>query len=85
MRVKSSRVRRDAPRFTAIRSVAKNGREVIDRVRVDEANRLKDDRPARKIVKSARWLLLRNRGNVTKEDRAKLDDLLRANRKLATV
>lgn len=40
--------------------VAKYGREVIDRVRVDEANRLCQDRPARHLVKSARWLLLRN-------------------------
>lgn len=31
--------------------VAKYGREVIDRVRVDEANRLAADRPARKVVK----------------------------------
>ncbi len=41
--------------------VVANGREVIDRVRVDEANRLRQDRPARRLVKSARWLLLRNR------------------------
>lgn len=31
--------------------VAKYGREVIDRVRVDEANRLRHDRPARKVIK----------------------------------
>ena len=31
--------------------VAKYGREVIDRVRVDEANRLRDDKPARRVVK----------------------------------
>jgi transposase len=37
---------------------------VIDRVRVDEANRLREDRPARRVVKTSRWLLLRNRGNV---------------------
>lgn len=43
---------------------AKYGREVIDRVRVDEANRLKDDKKARKVVKSARWLLLRNRDTI---------------------
>jgi len=29
--------------------VAKHGREVIDRVRVDEANRLRQDRPARQL------------------------------------
>jgi len=65
--------------------VMKYGREVIDRVRVDEANRLKDDKPARKVVKGSRWLLLRNRENVAKEDRVKLTDLLKANRKLSTV
>ena len=43
--------------------VAKYGREVVDRVRVDEANRLKDDKPARKIIKGSRWLLLRNYEN----------------------
>ncbi|MDX7673873.1 transposase, partial [Aeromonas caviae] len=41
--------------------VARYGREVVDRVRVEQANALKSDKPARKVVKSARWLLLRNR------------------------
>jgi transposase len=66
--------------------VAKYGREVIDRVRVDEANRLRGDKTARKVVKSARWLLLRNRSNITqREDRVRLDELLRANRRLCKV
>ena len=66
--------------------VAKYGREVIDRVRVDEANRLRQDRGARQLVKSSRWLLLRNRDNVTREaDRVRLDELLAANRALFTV
>lgn len=66
--------------------VAKYGREVIDRVRVDEANRLRQDRPARQLVKGSRWLLLRNRENVTQEgDRIRLRDLLAANRALFTV
>ncbi len=47
--------------------VAKYGLAVIDRVRVDEANRLRGDRSARKVVKSSRWLLLRNREKVTRE------------------
>jgi len=60
--------------------VAKYGREVMDRVRVDEANRLRHDKPARKVVKSARWLLLRNRANLKKpEDAVRLDELLAAN------
>jgi transposase len=65
--------------------VAKYGRDVVDRVRVDQANRLRQDQPARHVVKSARWLLLRNRRNVSRTDRVKLDELLRANRALATV
>ncbi|PPU91899.1 ISL3 family transposase [Xanthomonas populi] len=65
--------------------VAKYGREVIDRVRVDEANRLRGDQPARKVVKTSRWLLLRNRENVPPEQVVKLDELLAANRALLTV
>jgi len=65
--------------------VAKYGREVIDRVRVDEANRLRSDPQARKVIKGARWLLLRNRQNVRPADRIRLTDLLAANRKLMTV
>lgn len=65
--------------------VAKYGREVIDRVRVDEANRLRGDKPARRVVKTSRWLLLRNRENVPPDQVVKLDDLLAANRALLTV
>lgn len=65
--------------------VAKYGRDVIDRVRVDEANRLRHDKPARAVIKSARWLLLRNRSNIPKRaDRVRLAELLGANRKLCT-
>ena len=65
--------------------VAKYGREVIDRVRVDEAKRLRHDTAARKVIKGARWLLLRNWENVPPEDRVRLRDLLAANRRLAAV
>lgn len=66
--------------------VAKYGREVIDRVRVDEANRLRDDKPARKVIKQARWLLLRNPENLKREDQqVRLQDLLAANQSLMTV
>ena len=65
--------------------VAKYGREVIDRVRVDEANRLSADRPARKVVKTSRWLLLRNRENVPEDQVVRLDELLAANKALLTV
>jgi transposase len=66
--------------------VAEYGREVIDRVRVDEANRVKDDKPARKVIKGSRRLLLRNADNIEKdEDRVRLAELLKANRKPAAV
>jgi transposase len=66
--------------------VAKYGREVIDRVRVEEANRLRTDKAARKLVKGSRWLLLRNPENLTKEqDRVRLAELLEANEALMTV
>ena len=65
--------------------VAKYGREVIDRVRVDEANRLRSDKRARKVVKTSRWLLLRNRSNVPAAQAVQLDELLAANKALLTV
>lgn len=66
--------------------VAKYGREVIDRVRVDEANRVRNDTKARQVVKRSRWLLLRNRENVTKsDDKIRLRELLAANEGLMTV
>lgn len=53
---------------------------------VDDANRLRQDRPARHPMKSSRWLLLRNRENVTREaDRVRLDELLNAHPALFTV
>ena len=66
--------------------IAKYGREVIDRVRVDEANRLRHDKPARKVIKQARWLLLRNPENLKREDQqVQLQDLLAANQSLMTI
>jgi transposase len=53
---------------------------------VDEANRLWHDKPARKVVKGARWLLLRNRKNIEKQqDRIRLDELPAANKRLPAV
>ncbi len=72
--------------FDLFHVVAKYGREVIDRVRVDEANRLRHDKPARKLIKGSRWLLLRNRSHLTRpQDRVRLQELLQANRRLLTV
>ena len=66
--------------------VMKYGREVIDRVRVDEANRLKKDKAARKVVKGSKWLLLANRENLTEpSQRVRLKELLKANEALMTV
>jgi transposase len=66
--------------------VARYGHEVIDRVRVEEANRLRNDPKGRAVIKGARWLLLRNYTNIDKqEDRVRLQELLAANRKLAKV
>ena len=66
--------------------VARYGHEVIDRVRVDEANRLRHDKKGRQLVKGSRWLLLRNAQNIDRhEDRIRLQDLLAANKTLATV
>lgn len=65
--------------------VAQYGREVVDRVRVDEAHRLQQDKPAREVVQGSRRLWLRHRQNVSRSDRVKLEELLRANRALATV
>jgi len=65
--------------------VSNYGREVIDRVRVDEANRLKDDKAARKVIKGSKWILLRNKKNVRRhKDRVRLKELLAANKRLAT-
>ena len=63
----------------------KYGREVIDRVRVDEANRLKENKHEREVVKGSKWLLLRNSGNLRRKDRVRLTELLEANKQLATV
>jgi len=74
--------------------VAKYGREVIDRVRIDETNRIARAagpnaphiRAQRRVIKGTRWLLLRNRENVTApRDRVRLREVLAANRHLWVV
>ena len=64
--------------------VAKYGREVVDKVRTSEAKR-QDNKADRKVVKGSRWLLLKNKKNVKGRDRVKLRELLKVNRRLATV
>ena len=82
-------VRRHCPNaaivFDLFHVVAKYGREVIDRVRVDRANELRDDRPGRKVVKGARWLLLKNRDSLRPGEDVQLDELLAANHDLFVV
>lgn len=65
--------------------VARFGREVVDRVRVDQANALRADPKARQVIKRSRWLLLRNRDNLESGHAVKLDELLAANAPLSTV
>ena len=71
--------------FDLFHVVAKYGREVIDRVRVDRANELRADKPARKVVKGARWLLLKNRDSLDEGQDVQLKELLQANRSLFVV
>lgn len=59
--------------------VAKYGREVIGRVRVEAANQLRHDKPARKVVKRSHWLLLRNPANLKDAEQVRLDEVLAAN------
>lgn len=65
--------------------VARFGREVVDRVRVDQANALRGQPAARRVIKRSRWLLLRNQDNLPDEHAVKLTELLAANAPLATV
>ena len=81
--------------YDAFHAVARYASEVVDRVRIDETNRLQ--RPSRehgraraeairRVIKGTRWLLLTNRGKLrTRADRVRLNELLRANRRLFVV
>lgn len=71
--------------FDLFHVVAKYGREVIDRVRVDRANELRANKPARRVVKGARWLLLKNRESLAPGQDIALKELLAANRALFVV
>ena len=71
--------------FDLFHVVARFGREVIDRVRVDQANAVRADRKERHVIKRSRWLLLRNPENLSEAQSVRLDELLAANAPLATV
>ncbi|WP_305415779.1 ISL3 family transposase [Photobacterium leiognathi] len=64
--------------------VAKFGREVMDRVRVDQANRLKQDKKARQWIKRSRWVLLKNRDNLNARQESYLEEILSLNKDLMT-
>ncbi|SQA36257.1 transposase ISL3 [Vibrio harveyi] len=64
--------------------VAKFGREVMDRVRVDQANKLKQDKKARQWVKRSRWVLLKNKNNLNTQQESYLTEILNMNQDLMT-
>lgn len=64
--------------------VAKYGREVVDRVRVRESKR-QETEEGRKLIKGSRYLLLKNRPNLSSDQRSRLRELLEANERLSTV
>ena len=57
-------------------------REVLDRVRVDAANKLKDDPAKRRIVKGARWLLMGCPESRTAAMQNRLNEALELNKDL---
>lgn len=64
---------------------SKYAREVVDRVRIDEANKYSHDKSGREIIKGSKWLLLRNKENLVHNNRVRLRELLDANKRLAAV
>jgi len=63
--------------------VANYGHDVIDRIRINEANRLRCDKAAREFIKGAKWLLLRNWENLPDRDaKIRLNEILEANKPL---
>ena len=65
--------------------IAKYGREVVSRVRVNAANQVRHDKPASRAVKRAHWLLLRNPANLGEHEQIRLTEVLEANQWLMTV
>jgi Transposase and inactivated derivatives len=80
--------------YDLFHAVARYATEVLDRVRLDETNRLQHTQryhqrlraeTARRVIKGTRWLLLRNPDHLTKPaDRVRLSELLAANQSLFT-
>ena len=66
--------------------VASFGKDVIDKVRTDEAKRVKSDHAARELIKGSKWLLLGNWENLPdRKTKVRLNELLEANQSLMTV
>lgn len=65
--------------------VAKYAREVIDRVRNQEVARAREQHPQHRLLKSDRWLLLRNAHNLSPPQHIRLQELLATNRTLMKV
>jgi len=68
--------------YDLLHVIAKYGRRVISRVRVDAANQL---RPARRAVKQSHLLLLRNPASLNERDKVRLDEALQANQPIMTI
>ena len=64
--------------------VKKYNHDVVDRVRLDEAKRCQTDEE-RRTMKKAKFILVKNRSNLTADEPARLQELLAANRRLFTV
>lgn len=77
--------------YDAFHLLARDGHDVVDRVRVDETNRIAQAahsypvRDARRVIKGARWLLLKNAAGLRRDERVRLQELLAVNRALFTV
>jgi transposase len=93
-------VRRHCPQaaivYDLFHVLARYGQEVVDRVRVDETNRLHRVVPhqqpgqhqaeaIRRVIKGTRWLLLKDRRRLRGHERVRLGELLAANRALFMV
>lgn len=64
--------------------VSKYNRDVVDRVRIDEARRCQSQEE-RESLRKAKFILLKNRRNLVHDEPAALKELLAANRRLLTV
>jgi len=64
--------------------VKKYNKEVVDRVRLDEARRCQTEEE-QQTMKKSKYILLKNRRNLTEDEPARLKELLAVNRRLSSV